>query len=353
MKRAALLLFVLFSLINAGWAEKELSYTVFPYAFYVGSSGIEYGLASVTVNGLKKDESFSLFIDLISNGGYDTVLQASFPDRALRYRTLFPLAFDLEIASNRWINERYYGIGPAASALNYSSYNLDYNMFKVALSRALSNNLVMEADLVYNSGQYSNLVQGADPISQKLLDDSRKYYWASLGLVVNRTDNYLNPSRGENILANLDFSLKTADSQADFVRARLDLRKYIPLQNTGQLLAGRLLFAEVAGSAVPLYEYPSLGGRDSLRGSPYYRFRGGSSILANLEYRFPLIWSLGGVLFFDAGKTFDNLGKADLSAWPTDCGAGLRWYMTDLILRLDYGIGQEDSNIYFYYNHIF
>ena len=349
MKRAALLLFVLFSLANTGWAEKKTSHTVFPYVFYSGSSGTNYGLASVVVNSLKKDESFSLLLNFIGNGGYDTVGVASFPDRSLRYRTLFPLAVDLEIGNSRWINERYYGIGPSTALLNYSSYDLNYDLLKIAFSRAITNNLVMEADLVYNSGQYSNLVQGANPISQKLLDDSRKYYWASLGLVVNRTDNYLNPGQGENIRANLDFAV----GGADFVRAKLDLRKFIPLQNPGQLLAGRLLFTEIAGGAVPLYEYPSLGGRDSLRGSPYYRYRGGSSILANLEYRFPLIWSLGGVLFFDAGKTFANLGAADLSAWPTDCGLGLRWYMEDLILRLDYGIGQEDSNIYFYYNHLF
>jgi outer membrane protein assembly factor BamA len=219
-------------------------------------------------------------------------------------------------------------------------------LIKVVLSKAINADLVAEAGLNYYSNNISAVSQGSNPIDQALIDRSRSYLFATTAIKMDRTDNYLSPRKGESAYFTLDLA-------SGWSRAQIDLEKFSTPLHPDQVLAARLLFTEVAGSDVPVYEYATLGGRDTLRGYSLYRFRGGAAALANLEYRFPLFGQLSGVAFLDTGKVFSNLGSIDLAGWPGDYGLGLRYLLGSLILRLDYGIGQEERNLYFYYNHVF
>ena len=107
---------------------------------------------------------------------------------------------------------------------------------------------------------------------------------------------------------------------------------------------------------IPPFERFYLGGMNSVRGykertiSPVYDKKEGSlgydegdekggdkSFFFNLEYLVPLHKEMGilGVVFFDAGKTWDDDESIDFDLYKS-VGAGIRWYSPLGPLRLEY-----------------
>jgi outer membrane protein insertion porin family len=102
----------------------------------------------------------------------------------------------------------------------------------------------------------------------------------------------------------------------------------------------------IKSSKIPLNERYVLGGISSLRGLRYVGIQnsgssdvlGGTSMLIfNFELVFPFIKDAGmkGVLFFDAGNTWD--GGYYLDDLRQTVGVGIRWYSPIGPLRLEYG----------------
>ncbi|MBU1866980.1 MAG: BamA/TamA family outer membrane protein, partial [Candidatus Margulisbacteria bacterium] len=188
-----------------------------------------------------------------------------------------------------------------------------------------------------------------NPITADLENTLRQYYVASFFLKGESFNNLLNPTESWSLSCSLDLG----SSSADFVRWKGEAARTLPLPYPGQAIAGRLSLSQLSGKAIPLYEYATLGGRDNLRGYPWYRFRGLGSSMVNLEYRFPIFWAIGGVLLFDSGRVYDRAGMFALNSWATDYGFGVRLYLPTMTLRADYSIGNEGGFVTFYYNHAF
>jgi hypothetical protein len=76
---------------------------------------------------------------------------------------------------------------------------------------------------------------------------------------------------------------------------------------------------------IPFSELATLGGPDDLRGFGRGRFRGASSVLATVEWRWPVWMWMDGTLFFDYGGTFGP-GFKDFAAGDLrpDVGIGFR-----------------------------
>jgi hypothetical protein len=99
--------------------------------------------------------------------------------------------------------------------------------------------------------------------------------------------------------------LKVTD-QCDY--GRLHLRSAVIASRSG------------AGSVVPFYMQPTVGGSDinsqvSLRGFPNYRFRDRDATFSQVEYSVPIRDPLGLLIFYDVGTvgpTFDSLSFAHL-----------------------------------------
>lgn len=355
LKILVLLLFFLPLLLAPAWG-KEISYEAFPYVLYDLQTGYEYGVLGDVTNLLQRDESFLLVLDFVENGGRSTAFNASFPDPNLRHGKIFPFAFDLETLTGKDVGDDFFGFGQKTNDNKYTEYDYDYNDLKLRFSRAIKPNVILFSELYFANNLISNLSQEADParqVTSAMQALVRNYYIGSLGLEIDNRDDALNPQRGEDLSLKFDLSPKLAGSQASFARTKIDLRKYITLFQRDHVLAGRLCLTRVAGSAIPLYEYATLGGRDDLRAYEFFRFRGNDSALVNLEYRFPIIWNFGGVVFTDAGKVADSFSGLTLDDWAADVGVGLRLYLNNLVLRADWGVGGEGDSLYFYYNQLF
>jgi hypothetical protein len=113
---------------------------------------------------------------------------------------------------------------------------------------------------------------------------------------------------------------------------------------------GTRFYAEIQGGDVPYYHLAMLGGDELLRGYYLGRYRDETLAAIEGEYRYPLFWRFGGVLFAGAGEVASTI--SDLLHQPIRwaVGGGGRFSLSDterLNLRLDAGFGPGTWGIYF------
>ncbi|MCI0607215.1 BamA/TamA family outer membrane protein [bacterium] len=138
--------------------------------------------------------------------------------------------------------------------------------------------------------------------------------------------------------------------QFDFYRLAFDARQYIPLWSEQRILALHFyasLDEESGNSRVPFYLMQTLGGSDTIRGYPDFRFRDKNLFLISTEYRWEPTPAVELVLFYDTGKVFHERSDFDFSNLKSGYGFGVRFKTTDSVfLRLDIGHSEEGTNIY-------
>ena len=163
---------------------------------------------------------------------------------------------------------------------------------------------------------------------------------------------------------------------SQYVRAEFQVGKTWRFgKNNGQALATRFLagagYAYGNSTALPFEKHFYAGGANSLRGWQARTVGPGTSTMdstfvipnqtgdmkleANVEYRFNIVWKLGGAVFVDAGNvwtirdtgnrnnalsriSWQNFGKSIAMNW----GAGVRLDLNFLLLRVDLGMKIHD-----------
>ena len=122
-----------------------------------------------------------------------------------------------------------------------------------------------------------------------------------------------------------------------FMRYEAEAAQFVPLAGSRVVIAlhGWLVGSDPGdGGAVPFYLQPSLGGHNSLRGYPEYRFHDRSMLLVNAEARIALTTHVDAALFMDAGNVAARVRDLDLS--KRSYGAGLRLHSRrQTFLRVD------------------
>ena len=165
---------------------------------------------------------------------------------------------------------------------------------------------------------------------------------------------------------------------SQFVKVETDLTKLWRLNSTSQLaahLSAGAIYCYGNSTVTPFSESFYVGGANSIRAFPVrsigpgrfapdgdaqYSFlvqNGDIKLVANLEYRTRLFGNLHGALFIDMGNVWDidrDYGEESINAVVRDMtfrpgsflrqmavgtGAGLRYDLDFLVLRLDWGIG--------------
>jgi hypothetical protein len=127
----------------------------------------------------------------------------------------------------------------------------------------------------------------------------------------------------------------------------LDYRQFVNPWGTHVIgLQGR---GDFAAGDTPLHYLPYLGGSSIMRGYPEGRYRDDVALQGQLEYRFPIVWRFGGVLFGAAGQVapaIDELSVADL---PLAGGVGLRFAVNteeNINIRIDFAVTREGTGFY-------
>jgi outer membrane protein insertion porin family len=173
---------------------------------------------------------------------------------------------------------------------------------------------------------------------------------ATLTLARDTTDDFIFPTKGTKASISMQYAGPPLGGNVKLIKYSAWMNSYYPLfwdmVFATKARIGFLQNTDDDTSRIPIYERYVLGGINSLRGFRYVGptnpgtgdVIGGTTMLVfNFELVFPFIKEAGmkGVLFYDAGNTWDNGYYIDDLRQSVGCG--IRWYSPIGPLRLEYG----------------
>jgi hypothetical protein len=155
-------------------------------------------------------------------------------------------------------------------------------------------------------------------------------------------DSIFYPLRGSYLEGTFHWGDRLLGGDHRYQRLKLDLAHFLGLGGRHVLAVQGLVI--VGGGDISLQSMGSLGGNKMMRGMYQYRFVDRNSAAAQLEYRFPLFWRLGGVVFGGLGEVAHDLLGYSFSKLQYAGGTGLRLMLDKAArvnLRVDLGVDAE------------
>lgn len=352
-------IFLILSIIFAGSSIQFYSQTdslsklnseweVFPIINYDSGAGFGYGAKAFLYDFLSRKESFDLTIYNSTNGERWYRLAFSSPDIQRRQGTKYPIAFDLTLDYDKWINYKFYSSHKDNTTGELSDRSENYIREPIELTAMFScgftNYLVAELGTRFKSISCYNF----DPEGtlKTLTPGNIKYVSFIFNLRWDTRINFINPQNGFAIEIDneLGYDIINPPSQ-NFYKIGIKAQHYLPLIEPNFILANRIILQTISNVSYQLLL--PLGGNNTVRGLPQDRYLSTSTALINSEFRFPVWKRLGGIAGIDIGNSKST------PDWIINPVVGLRFYMDNFVVRFDVGFGSKTTGIYFNFGHIF
>ncbi|HTV21742.1 MAG TPA: BamA/TamA family outer membrane protein [Polyangiaceae bacterium] len=160
----------------------------------------------------------------------------------------------------------------------------------------------------------------------------------------------LYPTSGGIVRLNARRALPALGSDYEFDVLRVDARRYITLPWHSRHILALQGVVELRDGAPPFYDLARLGGAEIMRGYYEGRYRDRQLYALQAEYRAPLFWRFGGVLFASLGGVAHDVDSSFFDHPHLGGGAGLRFAPLDDVpvnFRLDVAFGDP---VAFYLN---
>jgi translocation and assembly module TamA len=213
----------------------------------------------------------------------------------------------------------------------------------------------LRADLTRRWGRTSYFTRGAALIRSRVNDHHTGpmdlVMFKLLGaLVLDRTDDPLNPTRGWKTEIRLEPTALTGDRGLFYVRAEAQGSTYLAFDRQARTVAAvRLKLGSIIGgrfTSVPAAERFYAGGGGSVRGYGYQKVgprysdgdpQGGLSLFeASAEVRQQITGRIGGVVFLDAGSVGQAVNPNFGASFAA--GVGLRYNLDFAPIRVDFAV---------------
>jgi outer membrane protein assembly factor BamA len=333
------------------------SWSPMPILMYDNDIGVGYGGKIKFVDFLAKKESFDLILFNSSKGERWYVFTFSLPDTEIRQGKTYPLGFDFKFEYDIYLKYDFYGFGPASSKDDMTVFTHETKSLQATFSRGITPEFVVTAAYSLRWLNYSNVEDGK-PFTDFLRQRTSQFVpFLSLIVRYDTSESQIHPTQGVRLLLQDDVAGGIVGSRdSSYNRITLDLRKYTRVFGEKDVFAARAMLQYISGAAIPVFDMSSLGGGGELsaiRGYSLNRFLDKGKFLANFEYRFPLFWRLGGNVFVDTGTVWPSLDRFSVKNLAIDYGVGLRFYLPDFCVRVDFGFSKEGTRLYFNFGHIF
>lgn len=326
-----------------------------PILVYDTDIGFGYGGKAFFLNPFGRKESFDAIAFNSTKGESWYRFVFSVPDREIRQRKIYPLAFDLIVDYQKQINKNFFGIGNLSRYEDRERYMREEFEIRSIFSKGFSEKFIMQTTIGYSSlynGEFPEMssLAGLSPLLNR---GTVRYYSIGTDLRFDSRDSYVNPSRGIVMRGEMEFAPGLWINNVEFVRTSAWLQYYKVLFYPRTVLALRVGQKSVFGDDLPIQVLTSLGGAHTLRGYPANRFLDKVAFISNAEVRFPLYRRLGGVAGIDAGAVSGNAADIFSSKIHTNTVFGLRYQMYTFIVRLDVGFGKDTRGLYFNFGQLF
>jgi imidazolonepropionase-like amidohydrolase len=250
-------------------------------------------------------------------------------------------------------NRLFYGIGNDARLEDTLEYaNLIFKESFSATTR-ITPELKANATLFFDQSKLTPYRYGPLPDSVPGYQGGNEAI-ASVTLSLDTRDNINNPWYGHYIALTGQLAPAILPGGHSFEKVMIDIRGYLSLWHK-HILAGRLLYQQAFGDA-PFYYYPDFGGDTLGRGYLPNRLRDRAGLYAQLEYRFPIVGSLSGVVFSDIGRLQSSLSQFTATGFHPTIGFGPRLSTGSnetSIIGVDAGFTREGWNLVLHAGHAF
>ncbi|QDE31140.1 BamA/TamA family outer membrane protein [Shewanella polaris] len=261
------------------------------------------------------------------------------------------LLLDLELHNEAAV---YYGVGidDGDQDLNHHEFDEQLYSFKPRWMTEIASHyfIGIGADFIYTSADSLELVStGLSVDSSDILPNN-----FSSGVVVSSIydsrDYRLNATKGW--LFQVDAGLYQNDKFDSFSTYNIELANYIDLSSVPGLIAWQVQGHLTSGD-VPWSLLPDLGGSNAMRGYIRGRYRDEQMMMGQVEYRLPIFQRYGMVFWGAVGSVAPKVSELT-DTLLTAYGTGFRFNIKDNInLRLDVGVGENETNFYLNVNEVF
>ena len=242
--------------------------------------------------------------------------------------------------------DRYYGLGNESDA-NFESYvSLQFRSLW-NFEREIAAHLFIGASYEFTLSQVLDAQAGGALVGEPGGKGART---SGIGaqLVYDDRDSSLSPHRGGIFTLSTMLYDGALGSQYSFSMTELDLREYLPI--VGEHVLALRFLGKVATKSPPIQKMAAIGGKYTLRGFFEGRYRDRNLLSAQLEYRAPLWWRFGGVLFAGVGEVAQTIDAFDLEGVHPCAGFGVRFLIdpaTGVNLRFDLGFSADFVSAHF------
>jgi len=244
--------------------------------------------------------------------------------------------------------DKFYGIGNRSLKQNEEKYAYDLLSFKSLFLKKVYPNVFLGLDYHFEKEFGFKYTQNGSLEKGEIIgyNGGNQSAIGFVGVLDSR-DNVINAYKGTLLEVSTYFYRKSLGSTFDFSYFNATFQKYWQLKPK-QVLAIQAK-TRLGYGDVPFLDMSTVGSDDLLRGYPKNRFKDVNFVGAQAEYRFPLFWRLGMVVFAGAGDVFGKTSELAMADLKWSVGSGLRVVVNPqerLNVRLDYGYGKEGG--YFY-----
>ncbi|MBT3266111.1 BamA/TamA family outer membrane protein [Candidatus Poribacteria bacterium] len=326
-----------------------------PILMYDTDVGVGYGAKLFLLNHLRRDESLDAIAFNSTKGQRWVRLLFSAPDFERRQGSAYRVSLDLFVDYDARIKASFFGVGPHAKHAERETYGREAVDLRATVARGFSPSVVGEAGVRYRSVRYDDFEDGSRlrVLSPGL--DGATASWSSLLVSLRRDtrDSFVNPTRGLVLQGDAELALGLRSDSPYYARYAAWVRAYTRVPHTRVVLGFRLGAESVVGDDLPVQALLALGGAGTVRGLSQDRYLDRARALMNVEARIAIYGRLGAIAALDSGRVWSSVGDASLRGWETTPAVGLRYHLDTYVVRLDVGLGDETTGIYFNFGQVF